>query len=114
MSFGERLKNARDAKRLSQEELAEIMGVSRQTVSDWERDEKMPSGKRIALLSKELEVSLDTLFADELIAANKSQDSSTQMPPGIISALETFASATKAATASWQKGGTDDERKGQE
>lgn len=36
MKFGENLKNLRKAKKLSQEELAEKMRVSRQSVSKWE------------------------------------------------------------------------------
>lgn len=109
MSFGEKLKNAREAKRLSQEELAEKMDVSRQTISSWELDQKMPTSDRLAAISKELEVSLDSLFADELIAANKQPESDAPVPPGVIAALETLASATKAVTASWQRGGKEDE-----
>lgn len=37
MSFAENLKNIRKEKGMSQEELAEIMDVSRQAVSKWEQ-----------------------------------------------------------------------------
>lgn len=38
MSFAENLKQARKQKGLSQENLAELLGVSRQAVSKWEQD----------------------------------------------------------------------------
>ena len=38
MSFGENLKTVRKEKQLSQEELAELLDVSRQSVSKWEQD----------------------------------------------------------------------------
>lgn len=37
MSFAENLKQIRKDKKLSQEELAELLGVSRQAVSKWEQ-----------------------------------------------------------------------------
>lgn len=36
MKFGENLKNIRKQKNISQEELAEKLGVSRQSISKWE------------------------------------------------------------------------------
>ena len=36
MSFGENLKNVRKQRGVTQEELAEILGVSRQAISKWE------------------------------------------------------------------------------
>ncbi len=44
MTLGEQIRGAREAKNLSQEELAEYMGVSRQAVSKWENDTAVPRG----------------------------------------------------------------------
>lgn len=41
MSFGENLKNVRKQRGITQEELAETLGVSRQAISKWESDSKM-------------------------------------------------------------------------
>jgi Zn-dependent peptidase ImmA (M78 family)/DNA-binding XRE family transcriptional regulator len=41
--IGERLSTARDARRLSQDDVADVLGVSRVMVSYWERDERQPS-----------------------------------------------------------------------
>ena len=53
MSLGNHLFDARKKKGLSQEEVAEKLGISRQTVSKWETDESLPDirqSKRLAVL----------------------------------------------------------------
>ncbi len=53
MSLGSNLFNARKKKGLSQEAVAEKLGVSRQTISKWETDETLPDirqSKRLAVL----------------------------------------------------------------
>ena len=44
MTLGEQIKEARENKNYSQEELAELCGVSRQAVSKWENDISVPQG----------------------------------------------------------------------
>lgn len=44
MTLGEQIKEAREKKNYSQEELAELCGVSRQAVSKWENDISIPQG----------------------------------------------------------------------
>lgn len=50
MKFGENLKNIRKYKKISQEELAERLGVSRQSISKWETGENYPSMTNIMCL----------------------------------------------------------------
>lgn len=53
MSLGNHLSDARKKKGMSQEEVAEKLGISRQTVSKWETDETLPDirqSKRLAVL----------------------------------------------------------------
>lgn len=61
MTLGEQIRQARENKNLSQEELAEQLGVSRQAVSKWENNSSIPQGMNRELLSKllELEQSLE-------------------------------------------------------
>ena len=47
MTFGEKLQRLRARKGLSQDALAELLDVSRQAVSKWERDETMPEAEKI-------------------------------------------------------------------
>ena len=66
MSFGNSLANARKKSGLSQEQVAEKLGVSRQTISKWELDETLPDirqSKKLALL---YHVTLDELVDFDL------------------------------------------------
>lgn len=66
MSLGNHLSLARKKKGLSQESVAEKLGVSRQTISKWETDETLPDirqSKRLAVLYG---VSLDDLIEFDL------------------------------------------------
>ncbi len=49
MTFSEKLIRLRKREGLSQEALAEILGVSRQAVSRWEQGTALPDGKAAAL-----------------------------------------------------------------
>ena len=65
MLAGDRIREARRAKDLSQEKLAEILDVSSQAVSNWEAGKSMPDTDRLAALAKALDISLDALLAEE-------------------------------------------------
>ena len=66
MSFAENLKQIRKDRNLSQEELAEIMDVSRQAVSKWEQGTGYPEVEKLLLLSSKLNISLDSLMSTEI------------------------------------------------
>lgn len=65
MSFGENLQTIRKKNQLSQEGLAEMLGVSRQAVSKWELGEGYPEVDKLLILSKKLNISLDSLLGAE-------------------------------------------------
>ena len=73
MSFAEKLKQLRKEKQLSQEELAEILDVSRQAVSKWEQGIGYPEVEKLLLLSSKLSVSLDSLMETEIAQKTKPQ-----------------------------------------
>ena len=66
MSFHDRLKEARRCAQLSQEELAELLNVSRQAVGKWEQGLAYPEVEKLLTLCAVLNTSLDALMADEL------------------------------------------------
>ncbi len=66
MELGKRIKAYRTEKKLSQERLAEMVYVSRQTISNWETNKSCPDIHSLVLLSKVLEVSLDQLIKGDI------------------------------------------------
>ena len=62
MGFGQRLYELRKEKKISQEELAELLDVSRQSISKWENDKAYPEMTRILFMSEYFGVSLDYLM----------------------------------------------------
>ena len=71
MSFEERLLEIRKSRGMSQEALAEKVGVSRQAVSKWETGEAQPDYTKLIALADALEVSLDYLCGRGTQTANK-------------------------------------------
>lgn len=61
-TFGERLKNYRKARSLTQQELAERIGVSDKTVSRWESDGGYPDVPTLVPLAQALGVTVDDLL----------------------------------------------------
>ena len=62
MNLGSSLSHARKKCGLSQEEVAEKLGVSRQTISKWETDETIPDIYQSKKMAKLYNVSLDSLI----------------------------------------------------
>jgi len=64
MKFHEKIQNLRKEKGLSQEELAEMMQVSRQSVSKWESAQAYPETEKLVVLSEIFGVTIDSLLKD--------------------------------------------------
>lgn len=67
MELGTRIREHRDALGLNQDELAEKMFVSRQTISNWENDKTYPDVQSLLLLSNLFGVSLDQLVKGDIV-----------------------------------------------
>ncbi len=67
MNFGKNLTMIRKQKNISQEELAFIVGISRQTIYTWEADIASPNVVMLKKLSKALDVSIDELVSGPTI-----------------------------------------------
>ena len=65
MKFGENLKNIRKSKNISQEYLAEKLGVSRQSVSKWETGENFPSMSNIMCLCEIFKCKINDLVHED-------------------------------------------------
>lgn len=62
MNISDRIQNLRKAKGISQEQLADALGVSRQAVSKWESEQATPDIDKIILMSEYFEVTTDYLL----------------------------------------------------
>ena len=68
MSLGKNIQYLRKQKKITQEQLAEIMSVSRQTISRWEADEIIPELNKLVALSDVFSCKLDTLVKEDMVA----------------------------------------------
>lgn len=66
MELGNKIKYYRGEKEFSQEELAERVYVSRQTISNWENNKSYPDINSIVLLSEIFEISIDNLIKGDV------------------------------------------------
>ena len=67
MVLGERLRDARKAKNLSQEELAKQLFISRSALAKWETGQSMPDIRMLKQLAHVLDVSLEYLASDDVV-----------------------------------------------
>ena len=74
MELGKQIKKYRIEANLSQEELADKVFVSRQTISNWENDKNYPDIKSLVLMSEVFHVSLDHLIKGDLERMKKEID----------------------------------------
>jgi transcriptional regulator with XRE-family HTH domain len=84
MTVGEKIQSLRKSKKLSQEELAGQLFVSRQTISQWEKDQTLPSIENLIRLKEIFGVSLDELLTDEptrlSLSESEAQESAASLP----------------------------------
>ncbi len=66
MTIGEKLVKLRKEQNLTQEQFAEIVKVSRQSVSKWELNTAYPDTEKLIRISKIFNCSLDYLLKDEI------------------------------------------------
>ena len=74
MSFADRLIQLRKAKGLSQEDLADSLGVSRQAISRWEQGNTFPDLLNLQKIMKVFGVSADYLICDEYADEGNNDD----------------------------------------
>ena len=65
MTLGEKIRYARKHCQLSQEQLAQKLCVSRSAIAKWETDKGMPDVENLKMLSRLLNISLDSLLRDD-------------------------------------------------
>ena len=80
-TLGKRIAQYRKEQSLTQENLAERLGISSQAVSKWETDQTCPDILLLPQLSNLLGVSVDTLLSGEAVPAVQVQPQATRKKP---------------------------------
>ena len=65
MSIGANIKSLREERKLTQEKVAEELGVSFQAVSSWERDEYNPDTEKLIKLAELFDVSVSAIVEEK-------------------------------------------------
>ncbi len=73
MNFGEQIKRIRAEKNLTQQQMADAIGVTRQAVSNWENDKNLPDIEMLITMAQTFQLTLD-----ELILGGKSMNNMTE------------------------------------
>ena len=94
-SLGEKIRQARREKGLTQEQLAQALFVSRQTVSNWENGKTEPDYQTLVRLSQEL--GMEIVRAEETPAEAPPEESARQRDEGKARRLRLWLAAAAAA-----------------
>ena len=84
MDLGNKILKLRKEKGYSQEDLAEKLDVTRQTISNWELGSTQPNPEQLKGLSKILNVSIDELLDNDIKGVIVEKVSNTEKLAGII------------------------------
>lgn len=82
--LGENIYKLRKTKGLSQEQLAELINVTRQTISNWELEVTAPNPEQLKMLSKAFNISIDELLNNNINNILVERVSNTEKLAGII------------------------------
>ena len=84
MDLGKKILELRKKENLSQEQLAEKMNVTRQTISKWELNETTPDIKQAKELSRLFKISLDELTENDTTTLVMQKVSNTEKLAGLV------------------------------
>jgi transcriptional regulator with XRE-family HTH domain len=87
MKLSEKIYSLRKGRGLTQEQLAEELGISRQAVSKWESGAAAPEGEKLVLISKYFGVSVDYLVRDDISSPDKVPEGDAVKKRPVLSAI---------------------------
>ena len=91
MNLGKKIAELRKKNNLSQEELADKVGVARQTISKWEIGDTTPDINQVKIISKIFNISIDELVDNDINSVIVEKVSNTEKLAGItIKILKVF------------------------
>ncbi len=86
--FSENLKRIRKEHNLSQEELADELGVSRQSISKWESSQAYPEMDKIIMICNKFDLNLDDLLHKDIKEVKGEEESKKKLNNSIYSFLK--------------------------
>ena len=95
MNLGERLFELRKAKNLTQDDMAEKLNVTRQTVSKWETNQSTPDFDKIMPLCELFEIGVE-----ELLTGNKPEEKQEQKEEKVLTRQEAREKSAKVVSVS--------------
>ena len=75
MTLGEKIAKQRKELNYTQEQLSDILGVSRQSISKWESDIAYPETEKLIELGKIFDCSMDYLLKEDIVEKGETQTS---------------------------------------
>lgn len=84
---GEKLQNLRRKQGMSQQEVADLLGVTRQTISNWESGQGAPALDKAAELARCYHVSLDDLVSDQVEVVTASAEAAPRKDVHVLRSL---------------------------
>ena len=84
MILGKKILELRKKSGLSQEQLGDMVNVTRQTISNWELGETAPNPEQLKLLSKALNISIDELLDNDIQNVVVEKVSNTEKLAGLV------------------------------
>ena len=93
MSVGERISELRKNENISQAQLADAVGVSRQAVSKWETGQSLPDSMKMILLAEVLKTDV------EYLTTGRKHDAIR--PPIVIKSVETVEKTVEVPVVKW-------------
>ena len=100
MSFRDNLQHLRASRNMTQEQLAMLVGVSRQSVTKWEAERAYPEMDKLLKLCQIFDCSLDDLVSGDL-TAREEDVAAPEVPAGPLEDLAGAVMLALWAVATW-------------
>lgn len=103
MTLGEKIQYHRKLNKLSQEKIAELIGISRQAVTKWETNQSVPSTENLIKLAAVFHVSLDELTNTQVECNDTASENEALKPEYQNPDMEYNAARPEDKNKKWYK-----------
>ncbi|MCR0349532.1 XRE family transcriptional regulator [Erysipelotrichaceae bacterium AF15-26LB] len=93
MDLGKNILKSRKKLQLSQEQLGQLVGVTRQTISNWELNETVPDARQLLALSRALQIGIDALVDNDMQMMLSQNEHGGEAEKNVILPKESYLSS---------------------